>query len=248
MKLNCDLGESYGVWKMPVDDAIMPIIDQANIACGFHAGDPLAIKHALGLAKKHGVEVGAHPAYPDLSGFGRRSLAMDAKEIIAMLHYQIGALHGMAHCEDTVISFVKPHGALYNDMLSSKQVRHAVMDAIASFIPTSLTLVMQAHPDFRSFRAEANERDLDIRFEAFADRCYADNGALVSRREKHAVLDFDKALEQSEKLIEQGFVITESGNTLPLIADTLCVHGDSPDAVYMAKAIRELINRSDKTA
>ncbi len=244
MKLNCDLGESFGVWQMPVDDAIMPLIDQANIACGFHGGDPLAIKHALAVARQYGVEVGAHPAYPDLQGFGRRSLAMNASEIIAMLHYQISALYGMALCAETTMSFVKPHGALYNDMLKSASVRHAVMDAVASFNPAQLTLVMQAHPDYKIFQQEAKDRELALRFEAFADRCYTDDGELVSRREAHAVLSFERALMQSEQLIKQNSVTTESGKIIHIYADTLCVHGDTADAVQMAKAIRNLINQS----
>ncbi len=244
MKLNCDLGESFGAWKMPVDDAIMPLIDQANIACGFHGGDPIAIQHALNIACQFDVEVGAHPAYPDLQGFGRRSLAMSKQEIIAMLHYQISALYGMAICAGTTMSFVKPHGALYNDMLKSKSVRHAVMDAVASFKAAQLTLVMQAHPDYMIFQQEAKERDIVLRFEAFADRCYTDNGALVSRRESHAVLSFEQALKQSKRLINEGSVITESGKVMKINADTLCVHGDSADAIKMTKAIRELINQS----
>ncbi|NMH58650.1 5-oxoprolinase subunit PxpA [Alteromonas ponticola] len=248
MKLNCDLGESFGAWKMPVEDAIMPLIDQANIACGYHGGDPTAIKQALALAKRYDVEVGAHPAYPDLQGFGRRSLAMSADEIIAMLHYQISALHGMAICENTAITFVKPHGALYNDMLSCSNVRHAVMDAVGQFNAASLTLVMQAHPESKHFEDEANERGLSVRFEAFADRCYTDEGALVSRRKQHAVLSYEKALEQSERLISEGCVITENGNKLSLNVDTLCVHGDTADAIRMATAIRQLITQSSTTA
>ncbi|MCW8108679.1 5-oxoprolinase subunit PxpA [Alteromonas ponticola] len=245
MKLNCDLGESFGAWRMPVEEAIMPIIDQANIACGFHAGDPLAIQQALRLAKLHNVEVGAHPAYPDLQGFGRRSLAMNAEEIIAMLHYQISALHGMAVCEEIAISFVKPHGALYNDMLRLPLVRHAVMDAVANFKGANLELVMPAHPDFNLFQKEGLDKGVTIRFEAFADRCYTDQGALVSRREKHAVLSFEKALQQSKKLIQEGCVITESGNSLLLHAETLCVHGDTHDAIKMAQALRHLIDNPD---
>ena len=128
MKLNCDLGESFGAWTMPVDDEIMSIIDQANVACGFHAGDPLVMKQALTLAKQHGVEIGAHPSYPDLQGFGRRSLAMASDELVACVQYQVSALLGMAEVVGAQVTYVKPHGALYNDMMQNTSILRSVME------------------------------------------------------------------------------------------------------------------------
>ena len=144
--LNCDLGESFGAWKMGLDDQVMPFIDQANIACGFHAGDPIVMKKTLLSAKSHNVVIGAHPSYPDLAGFGRRSMNLPAVEIIAIVQYQIAALAGMAENIDMPITYVKPHGALYNDMMTNGHIRSAVMEAIAgSHLP--LAFMLQATPD-----------------------------------------------------------------------------------------------------
>ncbi len=132
MKLNCDLGESYGAWRMGQDERVMPHIDQASIATGFHAGDPLTIARALAAARRHGVAVGAHPAYPDLAGFGRRSMALSRDELVASLLYQIAALDGMAAASGIELAYVKPHGALYHDMMARAAVRAAVMEAVAS--------------------------------------------------------------------------------------------------------------------
>ena len=145
MQLNCDLGESFGAWTMGLDADVMPYIDQANIATGFHAGDPMVIQHTLRLAKEHGVTVGAHPAYPDLVGFGRRSMACSRDEIIAKLHYQVAAMDGMARVAGLELRYVKPHGALYNDMMSREEVRQAILEALAQY-HRPLALMMQATP------------------------------------------------------------------------------------------------------
>ena len=145
MLLNCDLGESYGSWTMGLDAEVMPHIDQANIACGFHGGDPVTMQMTLALAARHGVSVGAHPAYPDLVGFGRRSMNLSDAEIIACMHYQVAALEGMAKAQGLELAYVKPHGALYNDMMARADVRAAIMQAIASF-HRRLPLMLQATP------------------------------------------------------------------------------------------------------
>lgn len=245
MKLNCDLGESFGAWSMPVESAIMSEIDQANIACGYHAGDPLVMKQAIFLAKTHGVEIGAHPAYPDLQGFGRRSMAIAADELMAMIQYQISALNGMAELFDTKVSYVKPHGALYNDMMKDVMVRRTVMQSIAEINKQSLreplTLMVQATAKNDVIREEAKEWGLPLYFEAFSDRRYTDEGFLQSRTIEGAVLNEDEALAQAEQLIEAGTVTTASGNTLKVDADSLCVHGDTLGAVSIAKRIREFL-------
>jgi|TARA_B110001469_G_C9554819_1_gene275199 UPF0271 protein len=238
--LNCDLGESFGAWKMGLDDQVMPFIDQANVACGFHAGDPIVMKRTLLSAKRHNVVVGAHPSYPDLAGFGRRSMNLPPIEIIAIVQYQIAALAGMANNIDTPITYVKPHGALYNDMMANGHIRSAVMQAIAeSHVP--LAFMLQATPDAETHREEAKMFGLELMFEAFADRCYDDNGALLSRSKEGAVHSKEKMLAQVTQLKNDGSVTTISGHRLELQADSLCVHGDNVDGVNAIEEIRQII-------
>jgi len=240
MLLNCDLGESYGSWRMGLDDAVMPHIDQANIACGFHAGDPLTIDRTLALAARHGVSVGAHPAYPDLVGFGRRSMALSEDELASSLRYQIAALDGMAACHGLQITYVKPHGALYNDMMADDAVRTAVMRSVAGY-HRPLALMLQATPEADSHREEARKYALTLLFEAFADRCYADDGRLRSRRLPDAVHTRERMLDQVRQILEHSTVTTHAGKSLALAIDSLCVHGDNPDGVNAIQEIRQLI-------
>jgi UPF0271 protein len=240
MLLNCDLGESYGNWNMGMDADVMPYLDQANVACGFHAGDPLTIEKTLRLASDHGVSIGAHPAYPDLVGFGRRSMALSADELRASLHYQIAALDGMAAIAGLVLDYVKPHGALYNDMMADDAVREIVMAAVANY-HRPLRLMLQATADAPSHRREANKHGLGLWFEAFADRCYDDDGRLLSRRKPGAVHDRDAMLAQVRQLATDASVTTVSGTRLALEVDTLCVHGDNAAGVRAIGDIRELL-------
>ena len=180
MLLNCDLGESYGSWTMGMDEQVMPHIDQANIACGFHGGDPLTINRTIRLAVQHNVSIGAHPAYPDLVGFGRRSMNLSHVEIVASVLYQVAALDGMAASAGASLSYVKPHGALYNDMMAKPPVREAIMEAIASY-HRPFVLMLQATPEAELHKTEAAARGLQLVFEAFADRCYDDDGNLLAR-------------------------------------------------------------------
>ena len=241
MQLNCDLGESYGSWTMGLDAQVMPHIEQANIACGFHAGDPVTMANTLALAAQHGVTIGAHPAYPDLVGFGRRPMNLSAEEIIASLHYQIAALEGMANCQQLQVSYVKPHGALYNDMMARVEVRSAIMQAIASY-HRPIALMLQATPELDSHRREAESFGLAMLFEAFADRCYDDDGKLLSRSRPGAVHDREKMLAQVDQLQREGTVTTVGGKLIELRADTLCVHGDNLEWVQAIEAIRALVD------
>ena len=241
LKLNCDLGESFGAWTMGLDAEVMPHIDQANIATGFHAGDPMVMRHTLGLARQHDVEIGAHPAYPDLVGFGRRSMAASREEIIASIHYQVAAMDGMAAVAGLELCYVKPHGALYNDMMAKDEVRQAILDALADY-HRPLALMLQATPEADGHRAEAAEAGVEVWFEAFADRCYADDGKLLSRRLEGAVHSREKMLAQVEQLCRDGTVTTVSGIDLPLAVDTLCVHGDNAEGVAATREIRTLIS------
>jgi UPF0271 protein len=243
MLLNCDLGESYGSWTMGRDSEVMPHIDQANIACGFHGGDPVTLRRTLALAAEHNVSVGAHPAYPDLVGFGRRSMKLSAEEIIASLHYQVAALEGMALSQGLTIDYVKPHGALYNDMMANEEVRSAILQALATF-HRPLPLILQATPAAARHSTEASAVGISVLFEAFADRCYDDDGSLLSRRKSGAVHDRERMLAQVDQLQAQGTVVTVGGKILPLQADTLCVHGDNLEAVQAIQAIRALVEGS----
>ena len=240
MLLNCDLGESYGSWTMGMDSLVMPHIDQANIACGFHGGDPVTICNTLTLAASHGVAVGAHPAYPDLVGFGRRSMNLEQQEIIASVQYQVAAIDGLAACQGITLSYVKPHGALYNDMMKSATVRQAIMLAVATY-HRRLTLVLQATPDWQAHIAEAKAHEISLSFEAFADRCYDDDGRLLARSKPGAVHNQTDMLEQVNTLVNHGTVRTVSGKELRVNADTLCVHGDNMDGVRAIEAIRALV-------
>jgi UPF0271 protein len=240
--LNCDLGESYGSWKMGRDEDVMPHIDQANIACGFHGGDPLVMQRTLALAKANNVMVGAHPAYPDLVGFGRRSMNCSAEEITALVSYQIAAIDGMAKNQGLELAYVKPHGALYNDMMAKQPVRTSIMQAIAEYHrPLRLTLL--ATPDSDQHREEAGAVGIELWFEAFADRCYDDDSKLLARSKPGAVHTREKMLAQVEQICHAGTVTSVNGNTLKLAPDTLCVHGDNEEGIAAIIDIRNIIHQ-----
>ena len=240
--LNCDLGEASDGDQLEVEAQVMPCIDQANIACGMHAGDPLVIKNTLALAKQHNVSLGAHPSYPDRENFGRSSMQLPASELIACLQYQIAALAGMAQDIGLSIDYVKPHGALYNDMMVNGHLRSAVMTAIAESQATS-TLMLQATPEAETHSCEAQAFGLQLYFEVFADRAYQQNGALVPRSSKGAILNRQQMLDQVQQLAQHGSVTTDSGQTLPLRADSICVHGDNPQAVAEISEIRRILSQ-----
>ena len=242
LRLNCDLGESFGSWKMGLDEAVMPHIDQANIACGFHAGDPLVLQKTLALAKTNNVTIGAHPGYPDLVGFGRRSIKATAAELKAMVQYQIAAIDGMALTQGLTLSYVKPHGAMYNDMMADASIRQTIMQAIAEY-HRPLILMLQSTPQSEQHLEEAKTAGIELWFEIFADRCYDDDGKLLARTKSGAVHTKEKMLIQVKQLKEQGTVTTVSGHTLNLRADTLCVHGDNMDGVNAIEEIKELIRQ-----
>ena len=240
LRLNCDLGESFGSWTMGMDAAVMPYIDQANIACGFHASDPVVMRNTLNMAKQHNVTIGAHPSYQDLVGFGRRSMNCSHDEIVALMHYQIAAMEGMAANAGLKLEYVKPHGALYNDMMAKPDVRNAIMVAMSEY-HRPLILMLQATPDYKEHKAEADRLGLSLWFEAFADRCYDDDGKLLARSKEGAVHTKEKMLAQVKQLCDQGTITTVGGNTLNLQVDTLCVHGDNEAGVLAIQEIRELI-------
>ncbi|MEQ5800696.1 5-oxoprolinase subunit PxpA [Halomonas sp. H10-9-1] len=239
--LNADMGESFGPWVMGMDHEVMPHVDLANVACGFHASDPDVIRMTVRLAAKHGVRVGAHPAYPDMVGFGRRSLACSAEEVENLVLYQLGAMAGMCRAEGLTVSYVKPHGALYNDMARDPEIMTAVMKAILAFDPT-LPLMTMAIRDTGAVRELAAEQGVTLWFEAFADRAYDGEGRLVSRREVGAVHhDPEVIVDQAVRIATGRPLIASDGSELVLAADTLCVHGDNPESIAAVRAIRQAL-------
>ena len=242
MKLNCDLGESFGNWKMGLDEAVMPVIDMANIACGFHAGDEHHMFKTLSLAKMHGVEVGAHPGYKDIQGFGRRSIPHTDQEIINLITYQVSAIVGMAASLGVAVTYVKPHGALYNDMMQDADIRFAIYRALQNLnkaLSLDLKLMMLATAEGHIYKQEASTFGLEILLEAFADRRYTQEGKLQNRRVTGAVLSKDEMLKQVEQITNKGSVTTDIGTELTISADTICVHGDNEAGI---KLIREIKN------
>ncbi|MDO7653438.1 MAG: LamB/YcsF family protein [Porticoccus sp.] len=240
--LNCDLGESANIDSKNVDASVMPFIDQASIACGFHAGDPDVMAQTLTYALENKVQIGAHPSYPDRENFGRLSMDLPYQQLIDMIKEQISALVNIGKSLGAEISYVKPHGALYNDMMANGHIRSAVMQAVSEH-PESLAFMLQATQESDLHRQEANVFGLDLIFEVFADRCYADNGALLSRSLPGAVHTREKMLEQVKQLHEDGSITTVSGHHLALDAHSICVHGDNAEGVSAIQDIRQLLNR-----
>lgn len=248
--LNSDIGESFGAWKMGADDLIMPHIDCANVACGFHASDPLTMLKTVKLAKQHNVTIGAHPAYPDLVGFGRRHMALKPDEVTALIQYQVGALQGICAGEETEVKYVKPHGALYNDMLSDGQQFDAVCQAIAALQDDRhepLPLMVMATPENDAWRHRAQQFGVELWFEGFADRAYDDNGQLRSRSNPDAVHgDVEAMYAQAEAFATGRAIESVSGKSLQIEIDSLCVHGDNPRAIETVEKLRSIVREANE--
>lgn len=240
MKLNCDLGESFGAWTVGMDAEVMPLIDMANIACGFHASDPLIMAKTVRMALEHQVQVGAHPAYPDLVGFGRRSMACSADELHALLIYQIGALDGLCKSKGTRVQYVKPHGALYNDMMRDPAILETVLTAGRDY--GDLSVMIAANANRADHEKLAASLGVNLLFEVFADRAYDDAGNLVPRSVSGSVfLDADAIVAQALSFARDHGVSTQSGNWLDLQADTICIHGDNEQSVVAARAVSDAL-------
>ena len=230
--LNSDLGESFGAWTMGDDAAMLEIVTSANVACGFHAGDPAGILQTLREAARRGVSIGAHVAYPDLSGFGRRNMDVASADLRAGVIYQIGALQALACVAGTQVHYVKPHGALYNTIAHDRRQATDVIEAVKALV------VLAGSP----LAGWAREAGLTVVAEAFADRGYTPEGTLVSRREPGAVLhDAEQVAARMLRLVREGVVEAVDGSLAKVEADSICVHGDSPDAVAMARAVRRVL-------
>ncbi|WP_025996756.1 LamB/YcsF family protein [Pseudomonas viridiflava] len=234
--LNSDLGESFGAWSMGDDAAILEVVSSANVACGFHAGDPAGILRTLEAAAARDVAVGAHVAYPDLVGFGRRNMDVPTEQLTADVIYQIGALQGLARSAGTTVTYVKPHGALYNTIAGDPVQAAAVIQAILRIDP-QLKLVCLANSKLLGWARDAG---LSCVSEAFADRAYTAQGTLVSRSRPGAVLhDVELITARMLRLVRDGVIEAEDGSLIELEADSICVHGDSPGAVNIAHALKQ---------
>lgn len=242
--LNSDLGESFGAWAMGDDATMLGIVTSANVACGFHAGDPAGILATLKAAAAQGVSVGAHVAYPDLAGFGRRNMDVASADLVADIVYQIGALQGLAAAAGTTVRYVKPHGALYNTIAQDARQARDVITAIQAIDPSLALVVLAGSP----LAGWAEAAGLRVVAEAFADRGYTPQGTLVSRREPGAVLhDPERVARRMLRLVTEGVVEAVDGSLARVRADSICVHGDSPGAVAMAVEVRRTLEQAGVT-
>lgn len=231
--INCDMGEAYSIYKCGDDEAIMPYITSANVACGFHASDPGVMHRTVVLAKQHGVKVGAHPSFPDRDGFGRRYMKMDRDELRDTIIYQVAALKGFLDLEGMTLNHVKPHGALYGAAWTDEDVATACAEAAQAFgVPmygTTGTLHETIWPQYT-----------EVKWEIFADLDYDDDGRCIITRQHTAVAPA-KAVEQVMRVVKEGCIRSINGKDVPTRVDTICVHSDTPDSVAVAKAVHEAI-------
>ena len=238
INLNADLGESFGAWSMGDDASMLQIVKSANVACGFHAGDPTVMQDTVRLALAHGVSIGAHPAFPDLQGFGRRVMHLSAQDLTSALLYQIGALQVLAQAEGGRVSHVKPHGALHNMACADAAVANTVVRAVRQLDPRMVLLV----PPHSVLAAVAVAAGQPVRYEIFADRAYQDDAQLVPRSQPGAVLhDAPSCVAHVMGMIKAQAIISVSGKQLPCRIDSICVHGDGPQAVAAARAVRQAL-------
>jgi UPF0271 protein len=239
LDLNCDMGEGFGAWRMGEDAALLDHVTSANIACGFHAGDPGTIHRTVELALHKGVAVGAHPSLPDLQGFGRRRINVSAAEAYDMVLYQIGALSGFATACGGKLTHVKPHGALYNMAARDGKLAQAIAQAVKDFDPR---LVLFGLAESELVRA-GEQAGLKTANEVFADRTYQADGSLTPRTQPDAmILDVQTGIAQVRRMVREGRVRSQQGSDVPVQANTLCIHGDEPNAVEFARRIRQALD------
>jgi UPF0271 protein len=236
LAINCDMGEGFGLYRIADDAAIMPFITMANVACGFHASDPSVMHKTIRLAKERGVKVGAHPSLPDLQGFGRREMKMEPRELTDCLIYQIGALKGFLDAEGMPLNHIKPHGALYGMAARSEEVANAICDAAEPFQVPLLGMARTKHEEVYT------KRGFPFLAEFYVDLDYDKDGRLIITRE-HVAWDPDVAAKRTLRAITEKKVKTVDGNDIPMRADCICVHSDTPGAVAVAKAVREAISK-----
>jgi len=236
MKLNCDVGEGFST-----DKSLMPFISQANIACGLHAGDADLMVETIKSAKANNVQIGAHPSYNDRDNFGRLAMSLTSDQIKHLICYQVGALQSLAKLYQVDVLYVKPHGALYNQMMQDERIFTAIVEAISS-LEAPLKLMLLARPDLQLYQQIAQRNGVPLMLEAFADRAYDDNGYLVNRSEQGAVLASAELVEaQVKQLVETSTITTINGNKIALQVDSICVHGDNPIAVKQIQKLSKLL-------
>jgi 5-oxoprolinase (ATP-hydrolysing) subunit A len=239
--LNSDLGEGFGIWPLTHDEALLRIVTSANVACGFHAGDPTVLRRVTEQAAEHGVSVGAQVAYRDLAGFGRRFIDVDPAELVNDVIYQIAALDGFARVAGIRVRYVKPHGALYNAIVSHAEQAAAVVEAVKSY---DASLPVLGLPGSQWLR-QAEAAGLTVVREAFADRAYTPEGTLVSRRLPGAVLaDAEEVTRRVVQMATEGTITAIDGSTVKVDAQSICVHGDTPGAVGIAQGVRDALVRA----
>ena len=236
--LNCDLGESFGAYTMGMDAEVIPKVTSVNVACGYHAGDPLIMEKTVALAKQHGAAIGAHPGFPDLMGFGRRQMVVTPEEAGAYVKYQVGALMAFAKGHGLRLQHVKPHGALYNMAAKDEKLAEGICKAIYSIDPELIFMGLAG-----SVMLEAAERiGLKTASEVFADRAYNDDGSLVARSKPGAVIhDPESAVARAVKMAKGGKVISINGKEIDIRADSICVHGDNPKAIETVIKLRNAL-------
>lgn len=237
--VNCDMGEAFGLWSLGDDEVLMPLISMANVACGFHAGDPVIMRQTVALAKEHGVRVGAHPSYPDLQGFGRRAMDMDADELTAAILYQAGALKAFLDEQDMPLTHLKPHGALYGRAAKDEATAHAVAGAAEVLGVPVLGMAGTQHESVYTAHG------LEFLAEYYADLDYADDGSLLITRQ-HTAYDPEQVRERVVRVFTEGVAVAQSGREIPMRADCVCVHSDTPGAPELARAAGEGLREAQK--
>ncbi len=239
--LNCDLGESFGAYKMGMDEEVIPLISSANVACGFHASDPLVMSNTVALCKKYGVSVGAHPGFPDLAGFGRRNLAVSLAEAKAMVQYQVGALEAFCRAEGVPLGHVKLHGALYNMAGKDYELAKAVCEGVRAVNRDLVMLVLAGS----QMKKAADALGMKAAEEVFADRAYEEDGSLVARTKLGAmIIDEKLAIERVLKMILEKKVTAVNGREIPICADSVCVHGDGEKALAFVQSLRSAFEQN----
>lgn len=242
--MNSDLGESFGRYTLGVDELTIPLITSANVACGYHASDPVVMNTTVARAARAGIQVGAHPGFPDLMGFGRRSMAVSPEEAKAYTLYQLGALDAFCKANGMTMQHVKPHGAMYNMAAVDYQLSLAICEAVAAFDPNLIVLGLSGGETIRA----AKDVGLKAAQEVFADRAYEENGSLVSRRKEGAMItDEEIAISRVVRMVKEGVVTAITGKDIPITADSICVHGDGAKALAFVQRIRETLTAEGVT-
>lgn len=240
--LNSDLGESFGRYTLGMDDKIIPLITSANVACGYHASDPVVMEKTIAMAKEAGIRVGAHPGFPDLMGFGRRNMNVSPAEAKAYTLYQLGALDGFCRAAGVKLQHVKPHGALYNMAAKDYKLSEAICEAIKSFDKDLIVLALSGG----ELAKAAKDKGLRTALEVFADRGYEEDGTLVDRRKEGAMItDEQEAIDRVIRMVKEKKVTAVTGRDIPIQADSVCVHGDGVKALAFVEKIRAALQKEE---